>query len=100
MIRTLLLFSLVLPCRVSGQTAKVDSFYAPSIGSTTRYSYLLPEHYDTLRSYPVLYLLHGYGGDHRNWTDLTDLPSLGGGRGGARSNTVWGGSRGHDAPRR
>jgi len=77
MIRTLLLFSLVLPCRVSGQTAKVDSFYAPSIGSTTRYSYLLPEHYDTLRSYPVLYLLHGYGGDHRNWTDLTDLASYG-----------------------
>ncbi len=77
MIRAILLFSLVLPFRAPGQTAKVDSFYAPSLGSTTRYAYLLPEHYDTLRSYPILYLLHGYSGDHRNWIELTDLVSYG-----------------------
>ena len=54
-------------------TARVDSFYSPSIRSMMHYSYILPARYDTLRTYPVLYLLHGYGGDHRNWVDLTNL---------------------------
>lgn len=33
------------------------------------YSIYLPENYwkDTLRSYPVVYLLHGYGDDHTSW---------------------------------
>lgn len=81
MIRIVLLLSLILPCWSSAQTALVDSFYAPSTGLTARYSYLLPERYDSHRSYPILYLLHGYGGDHRNWTDLTGLASYGAGLG-------------------
>ncbi|MEH6633210.1 MAG: alpha/beta hydrolase family protein [Halopseudomonas aestusnigri] len=40
----------------------------PSLASSTPYSIYLPEGYcDSRLSYPVLYLLHGYGGTHRDW---------------------------------
>ncbi len=40
----------------------------PSLASSTPYSLYLPEGYcDSGLSYPVLYLLHGYGGTHRDW---------------------------------
>lgn len=29
---------------------------------------ILPDHYDALKSYPVVYLLHGYGGNHLVWS--------------------------------
>jgi len=64
----------LIPTHGPAQTsAKIDSFYSSSLGSMTHYSYLLPNGYDSRHSYPVLYLLHGYGGDHRNWSKLTDL---------------------------
>jgi S-formylglutathione hydrolase FrmB len=38
------------------------------------YRILLPADYSrSARSYPVLYLLHGWHGDYKNWTTLTDL---------------------------
>jgi len=74
MMRVFTLLAFVLPQSVSAQTtARVDSFYSPSISSTSQYAYLLPERYDSLHAYPILYLLHGYGGNHRNWTELTNL---------------------------
>ena len=51
------------------------SFYSPSVSDTMHVVVLLPTHYDSARAYPVLFLLHGYGGDQNNWTDLTDLVS-------------------------
>jgi len=40
-------------------------------GSTTyvKYSVILPEGYSPSRKYPVLYLLHGYGGNNNSWLD-------------------------------
>lgn len=38
---------------------------------------IVPDGYDGTRSYPVLYLLHGYGGHERTWiTVRPDLPQL------------------------
>lgn len=39
------------------------------------YRVLLPKNYESekQRRYPVIYLLHGLMGSHRNWTDLTKL---------------------------
>ena len=34
---------------------------------------LLPSHYDPAHAYPVLFLLHGYGGDQNDWTTKTNL---------------------------
>jgi len=78
MIRLFTMLAFVLPlCSSAQPAAAVDSFYAHSIASTEYFSYLLPERYDSLHFYPVLYLLHGYSGNHRNWLELTNLTTYG-----------------------
>ena len=57
----------------SQSSVRVDSFYAPSLGRIKSVSVLLPEPYNPSVRYPVLYLLHGYSGDHTNWASLTKL---------------------------
>lgn len=38
---------------------------------------IIPDSYQTSnKSYPVVYLLHGHGGDYRNWVDRTDVEEL------------------------
>jgi putative tributyrin esterase len=51
------------------------SFYSPSVHDTMHAVVLLPSEYDHNRTYPVLFLLHGYGGDQTDWTERTDLVS-------------------------
>jgi putative tributyrin esterase len=49
-------------------------FQSQSLAREMHYRILLPTNYPaSARSYPVLYLLHGWHGDHTNWTTLTDL---------------------------
>jgi enterochelin esterase-like enzyme len=45
------------------------SFYSPALGREMSALVLLPADYDAdpARRYPVLYLLHGIGGDNREW---------------------------------
>lgn len=61
--------------RASGQvTVREDSLYSPSIGAMTKYTIILPNGYEASSAkHPVLYLLHGYSGDHTNWVKLTGL---------------------------
>ncbi len=54
-------------------SVRVDSFFVSSLGRTKSITLLLPESYNPQVRYPVLYLLHGYSGDHTNWTKLTKL---------------------------
>lgn len=43
---------------------------APSVGREMRFSLVLPKGYHTSQKrYPVLYMLHGYGGYHLGWID-------------------------------
>jgi S-formylglutathione hydrolase FrmB len=52
----------------------VDSIAAASFGGKTmRFHVALPPHYDPAHRYPVLWLLHGYGGDDENWIKLTNF---------------------------
>ena len=51
----------------------VDSVQTPALGSVRTFGLLLPKDYSTSLRYPVLYLLHGYGGGYRDWTKLTDI---------------------------
>ena len=38
---------------------------------------ILPADYENKTNFPVLYLLHGYGGNHKSWIQIkTDLPAL------------------------
>lgn len=49
-------------------------FQSESLDRQMHYRILLPAEYsNTARSYPVLYLLHGWHGDYTNWSTLTDL---------------------------
>lgn len=57
----------------SQSSVRVDSFYAPSLGRIKSVSVFLPQPYNPRVRYPVLYLLHGYSGDHANWASLTKL---------------------------
>jgi len=51
-----------------------ESFQSAALGKPMKYRVLLPEGYDkTLRRYPVLYLLHGLGGDYTDWTTRTNV---------------------------
>jgi len=68
----LLLF--LLTDHMSAQrTMVVDSLYSPSLGTTRSYGLLLPPSFEPARRYPVLYLLHGHDGSHRDWYDRTDV---------------------------
>lgn len=49
------------------------SFYSPSVRDTMRVRILLPADYIHSRTYPVLFLLHGYGGDETDWTLRTNI---------------------------
>lgn len=48
-------------------SVKVDSFYAPSLGRVKNLAVVLPADYALSRRYPVLYLLHGNGGNCLQW---------------------------------
>jgi S-formylglutathione hydrolase FrmB len=51
----------------------VDSLYSQSLGRTMPISVFVPDRYDAKQRYPVLYLLHGFGGNHTNWSQRTQL---------------------------
>jgi S-formylglutathione hydrolase FrmB len=69
---TLLLFA--LPCCAQAQQSTIkESLKIKSslLGKDVEYSIYLPADYDkTNRSYPVLYLLHGYSDDETGWTQF------------------------------
>lgn len=59
------------------QLAQVDTINVPAthITSPMRCAIILPEQYlekDDTTHYPVVYLLHGYGGDYSSWLKLTE----------------------------
>jgi putative tributyrin esterase len=50
------------------------SFFSRVLGSEIPSSVLLPSDYETSNHrYPLLYLLHGLGGNHRNWLEHTRI---------------------------
>jgi len=77
-ILTLLLFALFL--QLSGQAAIVDTVSIPSkaMGKTFKCVVIMPDNYakdtDKSKHYPVVYLLHGYGGWYSNY--VTRLPEI------------------------
>jgi len=45
----------------------VDSLYSPSLERWKKFTIILPDHYRPPKHYPILYLLHGWGGSHQDW---------------------------------
>jgi putative tributyrin esterase len=62
------------PVKLAADRLQDRVFQSESLAREMHYRILLPANYAaSARSYPVLYLLHGWHGDHTNWTTLTDL---------------------------
>lgn len=66
---TLLLFFVVTG--LSLQAAQIDtiSVHSAAMQKDIRTVVISPDQYDALAEIPVVYLLHGYGGNHRYWAD-------------------------------
>lgn len=69
----IIILSIVYSVGLDSQTLRLDSLYAPSIGKTKSFVIILPSNAQTEVRYPVLYLLHGYGGSHLDWTTRTKI---------------------------
>ena len=55
-------------------TVAARTFHSAALGVDKSYRVYLPAGYaDSDRRYPVVYLLHGLGGDESNWLELGDL---------------------------
>jgi S-formylglutathione hydrolase FrmB len=58
----------------SAVTLREDTVASAALGREMKYRVLLPRGYEgSLRRYPVLYLLHGLGGNYTDWTTRTNL---------------------------
>jgi enterochelin esterase-like enzyme len=68
---------IALPFLLAAQTGKVfDNLTVPSkiLKMDKKYAVYLPPDYETSqRSYPVLYLLHGYGDDQSGWVQFGEV---------------------------
>jgi len=51
----------------------VDSLYSPSLDRLKKFTITLPDHYSPPKHYPILYLLHGWGGGHKDWMAKSDI---------------------------
>lgn len=48
-------------------TVTTASYASKTTGTNRLFTLILPPDYTTEKTYPVLYLLHGIGGDHKEW---------------------------------
>jgi len=71
---SLIIFALLfaLP-NAQAQSIRVDSFYSAGVHSYRDVTILLPASYARYKKMPLLYLLHGYGGNHTDWTTMASL---------------------------
>lgn len=71
-----LLFIFFFLCFVPGFAAQVDTVETPSLAmnKTIKAVVILPESYSETEALPVVYLLHGYGGNYANW--IKSVPAI------------------------
>ena len=55
-------------------TIEETTYESKTVGTTRKVTVYLPPKYDKSKKYPVLYLLHGIGGDHKEW--LQGVPGI------------------------
>lgn len=67
----------------SAATVDTVEVFSKAMGKNIKTVTILPDNYDAETALPVLYLLHGYGGDYKNWVnrvpeikDLADRYSM------------------------
>ena len=55
-------------------TIEETEYESKTVGTTRKVTVYLPPKYDKSKKYPVLYLLHGIGGDHKEW--MLGVPNI------------------------
>ena len=53
-----------------------ESIQSARLGCEQKYNVYLPNGYDTAKSYPVIYLLHGLWGDYSNWVQMGGMKAV------------------------
>src|SRR5688500_4571520 len=76
----LLALTLHLPAHFDVQAPRAqdrlreDTVHSVALGRAMKYRVLVPEDYErSQRRYPVLYLLHGLGGNYTDWTSRSNV---------------------------
>ncbi|MDR1455016.1 MAG: esterase family protein, partial [Tannerella sp.] len=70
------LFTFLAANVFAGQVDTV-AVYSPSMNSWVKNTVIVPADTGMREAFPVVYLLHGYGGDHRSWIRIhPGLPEL------------------------
>lgn len=76
----LLAIFLLIPLHVSAQNSTIQeslSIESAALGESVSYSIYLPNGYEeSNRSYPVLYLLHGYTDNETGWTQFGEVQQI------------------------
>lgn len=73
----ILLFCLVSGYSQSGKVIESLKFESKLVGYPVKYTVYLPHDYETsTRSYPVLYLLHGYSDDETGWIQFGEANKI------------------------
>lgn len=69
------------PASFDQETAGIDKgtieeveYKSKTVGTTRKATVYLPPKFDKKKKYPVLYLLHGIGGDHKEW--MLGVPNI------------------------
>jgi S-formylglutathione hydrolase FrmB len=62
---------------ISAKQADTIEVFSPSMNVSIKNVVILPAGYESLTNVPVLYLLHGYGGNYKSWLQVKpELPDL------------------------
>jgi S-formylglutathione hydrolase FrmB len=73
----LLVFLCRVPCDLTAGSADTITVSGPVSFITAKAIVVLPDSYrNSDKSFPVVYLLHGWSGNYRNWYDKADLEPL------------------------
>ena len=74
-----LTLSILLLAAVSANAGKIvtDSLYSHILKASVKYNVYLPDGYDeSVKTYPVVYLLHGLGGNYTDWAKKASAKAI------------------------
>ena len=73
----LLLITCITSISVSAKQVDTIEVFSPSMNINVKNVIILPADYESKTNIPVLYLLHGYSGNHKTWIQIKpNLPQL------------------------
>ena len=72
-----LLISCIITTNLSAKQVDTIEVFSIAMQANVKNVVILPANYEQQTSFPTLYLLHGYGGNHKDWVNIRpDIPEL------------------------